>query len=461
MNSWPDRDGGTIDRYVRQLRTRHSRTAVLYRSELLKFQRFIEAQHELSVASITGWLRMRAAQWPLYLLIDRACKIDRFLGFVVSEGTLATQPFNMLRSQYGVRAVAQIVRSLLEADPLASLEAQRPLPRFGSFLGPLMREHIELRRSLGYRYSTQAARFARFDRFLQARPDLEGRPLTTLVSEWQTTASTIEQRWACQLLGQDLAKAWSRIDSSVGKFSADRHLRLRLARERRRPHVYTPEEVCKVLETARALPSPRAPLRPPTLHAMLVLAYCAGLRLGELVRLDLRDVSLEDGTVTIRESKFFKSRRLPLSEGALSSLREYLLVRAEHGGSREATSPLFWRAARLGGGRYALITAEILLIRVLRRAGLKPAHGRRGPRVHDLRHSFVAHRMLEWYRAGVDVQTHLPYLSTYLGHRDLNSTVVYLNMSPQLLGLASARFRDYARRAGLHSGTEHPCITFP
>ena len=93
-----------------------------------------------------------------------------------------------------------------------------------------------------------------------------------------------------------------------------------------------------------------------------------------------------------------------------------------------------------------------MLTRVLKRAGLKPARGTVGPRVHDLRHTFVGHRMLQWYREGVDVQARLPYLATYLGHKDIVSTLVYLNITPELLAQAGERYRQRGREALGHSG---------
>ena len=100
---------------------------------------------------------------------------------------------------------------------------------------------------------------------------------------------------------------------------------------------------------------------------------------------------------------------------------------------------LFWH--QHAGGRYSRDRAGKLLVRVLRRARLKPAAGRVGPRVHDLRHAFVASRMLAWYREGINPQSRLPYLATYLGHKDINSTLVYLTVTQNLLQQASERFR--------------------
>ncbi len=163
------------------------------------------------------------------------------------------------------------------------------------------------------------------------------------------------------------------------------------------------------------------------------------MRLGEIVRLKLGDVDLRDGTIEIRESKFFKHRRLPLAEAVTAAIGDYLAAREQAGGPTTADSGVFWN--QRFGRVYSYGGLSILLLKVLRRAGVKPATGRIGPRVHDLRHTMVGHRMRQWYREGIDPQSKLPYLATYLGHKDITSTLVYLNSAPELLNEASERFR--------------------
>jgi integrase len=283
-----------------------------------------------------------------------------------------------------------------------------------------MRDHVALMKSMGHRYEDE--RLLRFDKFLQTRPDLSRQPLTTLIKAWSESGSKPSRILEAHRVGRTLSKILRRFDPSAKPFAIDRHAEQLANRSFRCPYIYTEDEVRCLLQAARTFPSPRAPLRSATLYTMFILAYCAGLRLGELVRLTLGDMDFRDGTMEIRGTKFFKSRRLPLASGVISTLRCYLIARQKAGVPIDSASPLFWHCQQPGG--YARGTTNVLLVRVLRAAGLKPANGYKGPRVHDLRHAFVVHRMLAWYRQGINPQPYLPYLATYLGHKDINSTLV-------------------------------------
>ncbi len=445
MRTWPDDNGDAVNRHVQQLRPRNRSTCKVYRCILLGFQRFVQQcplGTSLTPAIIEAWLRERATLWPMHLVLHRARIVDRFLDFLAAEGSIPGNPLAQLRLRYGQRAGAPIVRALLAADPAQALAAQRPPPQFASFLGGFMREHIELMRTLGHRYNTEAARFLRLDRFLQGRPDLTDQPLAVLLRQWGDQSPTLNHAWECHQVGRILAKARQRSDPRVELPEVDRRLSRQLIQQQRRPYVYTPQEVRQLLDTAREFPSPRSPLRPLTLYTMIVLAYCAGLRLGELVRLNLDDVHLDAGEIAIRETKFFKSRILPLTDSVMAALREYLDARRCAGAPQEGSIGLFWHMQ--GSTRYSRVMAGSLLVSVLRRAGLKPEKGCVGPRIHDLRHAFVVNRMLTWYREGINPQARLPYLATYLGHKDINSTLVYLTVTQELLQQASERFRAFA-----------------
>jgi integrase len=183
---------------------------------------------------------------------------------------------------------------------------------------------------------------------------------------------------------------------------------------------------------------------------MAALTYCAGLRVGELARLRLGDVHLEDDSVEIHNTKFFKSRRLPLTPSVMRVLQQYLAARERAGAPLTRESGLFWSPCT--HATYSYVQIRALLTALLRYAGLKPARGRRGPRVHDLRHAFVLNRMLVWYRNGTNPQAHLPYLATYLGHQDISSTLIYLTQTEELQRHANERFRQWRKQAVPLSG---------
>jgi integrase/recombinase XerD len=280
------------------------------------------------------------------------------------------------------------------------------------------------------------------DRFLQTRTDLAGQSVTTIIREWMKTKPTPQHTLECQSIGRVLSKALSRIDPNTKVIAWDRWVKRQADQRYRRPYILSESDVPRIFEAALSFPSPRSPLRPQTAYIMLVLAYCCGLRLGEIVRLNLGDVDLDARSIEIRQTKFFKTRRLPISNSVAEALQSYLDARRQAGAPIEPTAGMFWHWHNRGPSRYSYGMVGHLLIRVLRRAGIKPKKGKTGPRIHDLRHAFVVHRMLAWYREGVNPQACLPYLATYMGHRDINSTLVYLTITQELLQHASERFRQ-------------------
>jgi integrase len=232
-----------------------------------------------------------------------------------------------------------------------------------------------------------------------------------------------------------------RHDPTVTPPPLDRLISREALRQRRQPYIYTAEEVQRLLAAALAYPSPRVPLRPHTLYISVMLAYCTGLRLGELLRLTLGDLDLNEATLTVRDTKYFKSRQLPLRPSLLTVLRDYLHARAQSNAIEAPTAALLWNEHK--GRGYQVVTLGHLLADVIRQVDLKPETGRLGPRFHDLRHTFVVHRMLAWYRAGINPQSRLHYLATYLGHKDIYSTLVYLTITQELLQEANTRFRAF------------------
>jgi len=436
---WPDPDRVTIGRYVASLDLRSMESQTCYRQVLHSFQDVAERHKVLGQEVLLAWLRESAIRRASSTLLHRTRIIDRFLDHLLKTGAIERNPVEALRDECNIKQCMPIWRALASRDPdVAIHELRQPRP-FGSVLGKMMAEHVAMMRRRGYKYTSQPVWLLRFDRFLQLHPGPETEPLNVMIDRWAATNVTHHHAEECEKLRRVFAKILCHRDPSMPVRRPDPRPRKEAARQWRKPHIYSPADVRRMLDLARTYPSPRVPLRPLSMYTMLLLAYCAGLRRGELARLDLGDVNLADGTITIRQTKFFKTRILPLPGSVLVELRAYIDARRHAGGSQDARSGLFWHER--GDGHYTPQMIAWLLADVIRRAGLKPLRGKTGPRVHDLRHSMVVNRILEWYRTGINPQDRLPFLATYLGHRDINSTLVYITVTQDLLHYANERFR--------------------
>ena len=438
MNTWPDPNNNLVHRYLQTLGLRRVDSQQCVLSNFQRFASERPAGEPFGLETIEAWLRERANYWKIRTLVGAMQSVDRFLNWLVANHVLPHNPWSELRGLYG-NHTAPIVRGILRPDSAQELEALRPRPAFSSHLGSAMVQHVMRMRSLGFRYEREESRLLAFDRYLQERSDASSRPFSLLAREYADLGATPEARLERLQSGRTLALAMQRHDPAMIFPELDKSVVREALRTRRQPYIYTEEEVQRLLAAALEMPSPLAPLRPLTLYTMLILAYCAGLRLGEFTRLTLADFRQEDGAIEVRNTKFFKTRRLPLTVSATAELRLYLTARKDAGGSAEPSAALFWNEHKRGG--YTPVTAQHLLANVIRKAGLKPPTGRIGPRVHDLRHAFVVNRMLSWYREGINPQSRLPYLATYLGHKDVYSTLTYLTITPELLQEASKRFR--------------------
>lgn len=203
------------------------------------------------------------------------------------------------------------------------------------------------------------------------------------------------------------------------------------------PTLIEPQQVARLLSYASGLcPGSRSPVRGPALRLALVLLYTAGLRRGEVVRLTLADVDASTGVLHVRESKFHKSRWVPLSNSACAELQTYLQARRDAGLDVRPGAPLLCTArtrAYSGGGFYRSLKNAMLAMRICDSSG-------RCPRVQDFRHSFAVAALLRWYEQDADVQANLPKLALYMGHVSIVSTAYYLRLMPAVVAKASERF---------------------
>lgn len=213
------------------------------------------------------------------------------------------------------------------------------------------------------------------------------------------------------------------------------------------PHVYRESEIVELLAAARGL-RPKGGLRPTTYETLFGLIASAGLRVSEALALRDRDVDLAAGTLTVRQTKFAKSRQLPLHPSTVEALARYRRLRRRCvPSSAEITFFAGTRGVRLG---HALGQRQVHRVFIDLRNELgwinRGAHD--APRIHDLRHSFAVRRVMLWYRQGIDIDQMMLSLCTYLGHAKISNTYWYLSGVPELMALAGTKFERFAEAPG-------------
>ena len=301
----------------------------------------------------------------------------------------------------------------------------------------LAKRYLDYRRRLGYQLTMEGPMLLQFARYAD-RPGHRG-PLTNdlAIRSARQSRTATRLRWARRLevvrcFARYLAIFDRRTEIPDGGVFGKAHRRIR-------PYIYSAQEVAALLSGARQL-RPLAGLRPKTYATLFGLLACTGLRISEAIRLTRNDVDLQRGVLTIRLTKFRKSRLVPLHVSTKRVLSQYA-------DSRDARHPkpaslAFFLSDRGRPLRYATVRNTFRKLR--QQVGLVQKPGERAPRIHDLRHTFACQRLLEWNRKGVDIEHSMAALSVYLGHAKVTDTYWYLTGVPELFQIAVARFKHFA-----------------
>jgi integrase len=300
-------------------------------------------------------------------------------------------------------------------------------------LSKLLSEYLDMRRKLGFKAERETWLLRKFVAFLRCQRSM-------LVTTEHALA------WAKQPVGAH-PMWWGQRLSVVRVFA--KHLNLLdprheippsdlLPRVKRRttPTIYSPHEIARLLESARQLRAPRTSdhaFRRAAYETFFGLLATTGMRVGEAVRLDCDDIDWANALVIVRDSKFGKSREVVLHETVMRALRRYAKQRDRvHPRPR---SPAFF--VSLAGTRLIYNNVHRMFARLIRLAGIK----RSKARLHDLRHTFIVQTIVRWHRQRVDVDAHIPSLSTYVGHRCPSSTYWYLSATPELMTLVGRKLQ--------------------
>ena len=310
-----------------------------------------------------------------------------------------------------------------------------------SELRQALEDYIAVRRSLGFGLRLPARLLRNFISFLEAN---EATYITRdLAVRWAKQPDSAQPAtWAWHLGMVRRFASWRSATDPRTEVPPEGLIPYRYYRKP--PYIYNDDEIEGLMGAASELPSSKG-LRASSFSTLFGLLSVTGMRVSEALMLDGEDVDLEQGILSIRRTKFGKSRLVPVHSSTRDVLKRYDERRARVF-PRPAT-PAFFLSER--GTRITDLSAQYTFAKISQRIGLRAAakgHGR-GPRIHDMRHRFAVHTLIAWYRTGVDVERELPKLATYLGHVHANETYWYLEAVPELLQLATQRLMKQAKEA--------------
>jgi len=300
-------------------------------------------------------------------------------------------------------------------------------------------EYLSLRHKLGFKLRTVGGLLCRFVVFAEKqKADFITQKLALA---WATQQRSCQPaQWANRLgMVRRFAQYVSGSDRRT-EVPAPELLPYRFPRKQ--PYLYSDSEVANLIETLRQTPAPDD-LRALSQATLIGLLAVTGMRVGEAIGLDRKDVDLDHGVITVRLAKFNKSRLIPIHASTQKQLCTYAGQRDKM--CPHPKTPSFFLSER--GTRLTYCTVRRWFVVVSHKIRLRKPGDRRGPRIHDLRHRFAYKTILSWYRRGVDVEVHLPELTTYLGHGHVADTYWYISSTPELLRLATQRLEH--RKGGL------------
>lgn len=316
-----------------------------------------------------------------------------------------------------------------------------------TFNGPLaaeMARHLEIRQALGLASPGTAYTLQSLDRYLAEQHPAARTITRPIVAAWLETTRALAPRTRTQQLAdvRQFCRYLFQLEPTTWLPTGDL---LPPGNVLRRPYIYTQEEVQGLRRLAQQLP-PAGSLRSGTYATLIGLLWVTGLRISEALQLNLADVDLAQGLLTLSQTKNNKARYVPLTASTVAALRAYLVQR-EQAGHLSAPSAAFFVNER--GRRCHSRTVQATFQTLARQLALSNSQGRT-PRLHDFRHTFATRTLADCYANGQEPAVYLPVLATYLGHVNLAATEVYLHPAPDLLATAGVRFQAHVAQVSAH-----------
>lgn len=302
-----------------------------------------------------------------------------------------------------------------------------------------VKDYVHMKKAMGFSFYDQELRLRNFCKFMNKNK--QKKITLDLAKKWALDGVKNPTWWHAKQLSvlRAFAIYWKTIEPKTEIWP---HNYWPIRYQRKNPYIYSNNEVQKLLRACYSL-EPKNSIRPLTFYTLFGLIAACGLRVSEALSLTNDDVDIKSGIITIRVTKFNKTRAIPVHETVRRKLNKYVESRKNHceqvGIEPLASAPFF---ITLKGGAVSDGVVEWTFNKIALRCGVRK-ESRRGPRIHDLRHTFVVRTLESWYQQKKDVEPLLPILSTYVGHAQPGSTFWYMTITPELMALASERMDLY------------------
>lgn len=439
-----------IDQFIDSITHLEKSTSYGHRKSLISFVTYLNKKstkscfpNRIKKETIASWATHLKKRYSFSTVMKAVRIVVRFLSFLENKGLLKENYLGRMKAQYPKRGLTGIISALLGPSPQKSLQALKIPAQFISPFGPQMQNFIDLARAQGKKYKNEEEILLKFDCFLSSYAQPPCRLSDSIIRKW--LASFPAPVRANRYLGFHVVRRFCLYLRRLnpGAYLPD----LSLAPPwppSPLPYIYSRHEIAALLRAASKLKSSKlSPILPNMVYMLILLLYTTGMRLSEVLKLQLGNIDWKNQALVIQETKFFKSRIVPIAPGVMKELENYLQLRQQIGLAINDQSALFQNPHRKS--HYSKTAAQYMFNKLLVQTNIKNSRKFTRPYIHSLRHTMAVHRIEDWYRQGQDVQSKLGLLSTYLGHVNLSSTQRYLTMTTQLLQQAAKRFRNYVR----------------
>ena len=434
--------------HIREYDACKPQTQRLYLYHILSFIEWIQRSHPnrpgriiLSEGRLMTWLTYQSLAGSVSNAVMTILTTNHFLQYLCKHAVVKVNPMAVIRGRFGKQGWKGIICALRERDSAQALQQLRTEPTYTGNFGRLARSYIQMHRATGKKYGFPEMVLIEFNRFLR-KDSKHSISLVTSehVRRWVAQRPNTKRgpRRRLQILQRFFAYARSSGAITTNPVTPQLLDEVGIPSRSYTPFIYTQAQVAMLVAAAGRLPRMNTfALRPEAMATILSLLYTLGLRISEAVGLRIGDIDFEQQTILVRQTKFYKERYVPFGPKLGSCLQRYLAKRRTVTPDERKEDLVFLRWANRP------VTTSLIqrhFRQLVKDAGIAHDVTQSRPRLHDFRHAFAVHRLLRWYREGVDVQSRLVLLSTFMGHVSIYSTQVYLTITGSLLQEGSNRF---------------------